>query len=200
MINSDWLAYDSYYKRDIELPKEDDQWSTVNVSLSGPLSFWIGILVIAMLIQLVVIPLSMHYGDQNQLLDPYINAFANYVIFIPGIIVLPLIAALWIGDKVSNSIGNHKTALASKGIINALYAAMVYIITITIIYIIMVYLDAGVLSKVTSITFIEYLITVPLAIIVVVVPLFALLSASRHYNKPPQTKPAAKKVPSDTNK
>ena len=95
------------------------------------------------------------------------------MIFIPGIIVLPLIAARWIGDKVSNSIGNDKTALASKGIINALYAAMVYIITITIIYIIMVYLDAG-LSKVTSITFIEYLITVPLAIIVVVVPLFAL--------------------------
>ena len=163
-------------EKELEVPKSRNV--EVIVSLSEPLGFWVGILIVAALIQLVAVPFAAQYGSPA--FNPYLNTFADYVLYVPGLIVLPLIASVWIGDRVSNSIGNRKKLLVSKGIINALYSALIYVITIFIIYLVMQYAQKGVLATVGILPFLEYLIAVPVAILVVIVPVFALLSASRH--------------------
>ena len=173
------VAYDSASKKEKELEVPGGKNAEVRVSLSGPLGFWIGILVVAALIQLVAIPFATQYGNPS--FNSYLNTFANYVLYIPGLIVLPLIASVWIGDHVSNSIGNRKKLLVSKGLINALYSALIYTITVFIIYVVMQYAQRGALAAVGVVPFLEYLVAVPFAIVIVIVPIFALLSASRHY-------------------
>jgi hypothetical protein len=176
------LAYDSYYQRDeteeIKDSKTEKKPDVATVSIAGPLIFWIGLLVIGAVLQLVAIPLAKTYN--HTAFDAYFNTFANYVIYIPGLLILPLVASLWIGDRVSY-VDRKKSLIAYKGIINALYAAMVYAVAIFIIYFIMQFKDIGVLAMLNMTTFAEYLIAIPIIITLVMVPLFAVLSAARRY-------------------
>jgi small-conductance mechanosensitive channel len=175
------LAYDSYSKSvGVLVDPKDDKKTNIDVSLGGPLGFWIGVLVIAALIQLVLVPFAAVYGNSS--FNPYLTSFAIYAIYLPGVIVLPMITSLWIGDRVSSSFGKKtKSTIVSKGLINALYSVLVYAVTIVIIYIVMRFLDAGVLAAMSPYTFAEYMIGIPFAITIVIIPLFALLSAARRY-------------------
>ncbi len=176
------LAYDSRDRND-KLENRDDTEkgngvSGVTVSLEEPLTFWIGMLVIAALLQLVAIPLATARGQTG--LNNYMNEFADYAIYIPGIIILPLLAAVWIGERVSY-LKKKKSIIAYKGVMNAIYASLVYVIAIFVIYLIMTEQKLGVLAHIGMLAFIEYFIIVPFVINVVIVPLFAVLSAERRY-------------------
>jgi hypothetical protein len=179
------LAYDIYYKRtdeEAQKPEEKDKNAKpklTKVSISGPLTFWIGLLVIAAMLQLVAIPFATNYS--SSIFTSYFNDFANYVIYIPGIVVLPLITALWIGDRVSSLETTKKSFVATKGLVNAVYAVMVYIVSIFIVYLIMGLIKTGVLYPLSLVTFAEYLIGIPCAIVLVMVPLFAVISSARRY-------------------
>lgn len=176
------MANDSFYKREAEYKDAKEQEKVnISVNLAGPLGFWIGILLIATLIQLVFIPIAIAYNSAT--FNPYLNSFAEYAIYMPGVIVLPLIASVWIGERVSGSFGDKKKGiLVSKSLINALYSILVYAVTIFIIYIVMRFLNAGVLAGMDPLSFVEYMIAVPFVISMVIIPLFALLSAARHYS------------------
>jgi hypothetical protein len=176
------LAYDSYYKRD-KMENLDEngkkEKEPVTISLQGPLTFWIGILVIATMLQTLAIPLA---NMQNRTaLNKYFDEFANYVLYIPGILILPLITALWVGERVSY-LDRKKSTIAYKGVLNALYISMIYAAAIVIIYIIMIIQKTGTLSTLSTLTFAEYLILIPLGINIVVIPLFAVLSGARRYD------------------
>lgn len=175
------LGYDSRDRNDKMENRDEIEYqgkSNVTISLEEPLTFWIGILVIAALMQLVAIPLATARGQTG--LNNYMNEFANYAIYIPGLIILPLLVAVWIGERVSY-IRKKKSEVAYKGVMNAIYASLVYVIAIFIIYLIMTEQKLGVLATIGMPTFVEYFIVVPLVINIVVVPLFAVLSAERRY-------------------
>lgn len=175
------MGYDSYYKREgsEEIKKDEEKTDESEpVSIAGPLFFWVGLLAVGAVLQLVAIPFAISYN--HTAFDGYFNSFANYVIYIPGLVVLPLISSLWIGDRVSYAT-KKKTEMAYKGLVNGLYASLVYVVAIFIIYFVMTFRDTGVLSSLTVVTFAEYLIALPVAITLIMVPLFAILSAARRY-------------------
>ena len=103
---------------------------------------------------------------------------ASYMIYMPGGIVLPLVAALWMGVRVSRASKKPKTVLYA-GLINALYALIIYIISISVIYLVVLYANPASISKITLNAFLEYLIAAPAAITIVLVPLISTLSAIR---------------------
>ena len=179
------MGYDSYYKRTDEekagksKDKEAGKPQVTNVSITGPITFWIGLLVIAALLQLVAIPFANSYS--HTVFNNYFNDFANYILYIPGLVVLPLIVALWVGDRVSYLESRKKSAIVSKGIINALYTSLIYIVAIFIIYLIMVLVKLGALHAVSPLLFGEYLILIPVVINIIMIPIFALLSSARRY-------------------
>lgn len=171
------MAYDSYYKKD-KLENKDEKKEDVTISIESPLMLWVGLLLIAALLQLVLIPFAGHYG--RVMFKNVLEDFANYLIYIPGIIIMPLIISLWVGDRVSY-IKKKPSMLAYKGLLNSLYTSLVYSISIFIIYILMRFSNNGILSNVGLVTFFEYLIIIPLAINVIVIPIFAILSAERRH-------------------
>jgi hypothetical protein len=173
-----YLGYDSFYKRDkTEEIASKPKVKQTPVSLGEPLSLWIGLLILATLIELVVIPFAKIYGHTG--LNVYLAAVAGGLLYIPGIFILPLVISLWVGDRVSNS-GVGKLNVMVKGFVNAIYCAIVYVIAIFIIYIIMTMQNSGTLATLNMMTFIEYLIAIPVLILIVIMPLFALISLTRH--------------------
>ena len=149
---------------------------TNDVQIAAPLTFWIGFLVFAVILVAVVVPVANSLGISS--MDKYITQIASYIVYLPGSIILPLIAALLIGERVGESKKKSGVVLYS-GVINALYAILVYIVAIFIIYLAARYSGAGFLSSVNLTDFIEYLIVIPVVITVVLVPLFALISYAR---------------------
>lgn len=179
------MAYDSYYRRSEEAadmaevnPKNVKEKKVATVGLFGPMGFWVGLLVLAALIQLLAIPFATGYGHTE--FNPYLNDFASYVLYLPGIIALPLIISLWIGDRVSG-IANSKSTVAEKGFVNAVYCVLIYAVSIFIIYLVLGMQKLAPLGVMSTTMFVEYMIGVPAVITLVIVPLFAVLSSARKY-------------------
>jgi len=176
------LGYNSYYKKsDDETldavgidPEKKDKPDT-SVSIGGPLMLWIGLLVFGVLLQLVFVPFGAAY--HRTAFNSYFNFFADFVIYVPGIFILPLLISLWIGERVSYL----KERIGYKALIHAVYAAVIYIVTIVIIYFVMKLQGSGALVAVNTVTFLEYVVGVPLLILLVITPLFAKLSAARRH-------------------
>lgn len=148
------------------------------ISLSGPMTLWIGLLIIAAALQLGAIPFAAHYGHTG--FNSYFNEFANYILYVPGFIALPLIASLWIGERVS-TLGKDKSFVAMKGLVNAIYCSIIYGISILIIYIAMVMEKTAPLGTMSNMMFAEYIIGVPVVITLVIIPLFAIIASARRF-------------------
>ena len=144
------------------------------LSLGGPLALWIGFLVLGMVLDIAA-AYTAHY-DPN--LATYMTKTAWGIIYIPGVIVLPLVASLWMGERVGRASKKPKTVLYA-GLINALYSLLIYIISIAVVYMVVMYANPGAIPRITLNTFLEYLIAAPAAIAIILVPLFATLSAAR---------------------
>ena len=172
------MAFDSYYKNDPmpDLTSQAAKPEELPPRIAEPLMFWIGIVVIAAVLQLAAVPFTTMYHHTE--FNRYFNEFAGYVLLLPGLAIIPLLESAWMGYRVGR-FGKGRAHSASRGLSNAAFGSIVYGVTIAIIYIIMQYLGSGALSSMNTITFLEYPIAIPIAINMVVVPIFAAASAGK---------------------
>ncbi|MGC8670000.1 MAG: hypothetical protein ACP5TL_02505 [Candidatus Micrarchaeia archaeon] len=150
------------------------------LSIAEPLSFWIGMLLLAIIIELIIVPFASNIGIGS--FKNTLNEIAGYIVYLPGSIIIPLLVALWLGERIGvNSKGER---VAYRSIINSIYLVFVYVVAIFIIYLIAkftnVKLFPTILPTLSVASFITFLILVPTVIILVLTPLFAMLSAARH--------------------
>ncbi len=164
----------------IHLPVEKQKGRNYDnvVSLAGPLALWIGIVIVAAALQLFVFPsmLSSGYGS-------FVNTgteLTNYILYIPGLFVIPMLASLWIGSKVGSTEGDNEEIMI-RSLVNAFYSAVVYLIVIFTIYLLSQSTKNGAFANLSVAIFFEYAVVVPTLICVVIVPLFALITSARRY-------------------
>jgi len=160
-------------------PKPKPIGQGIEIDIFGPLAFWLVILIMGVLLALVMAPILN--GAGNTALAATITAIAGYILYLPGSIILPLIVAVWLGERV----GATKSELGSAvpiAAINAAYTALIYAVAIFIIYLLLRYITPSFLASVSLATFILYVIVVPIVIIIVLIPFIASLSAARHKN------------------
>ena len=151
----------------------------IEIDIFGPLAFWLVILIMGVLLALVMAPILNGAGNTG--LAATITAIAGYILYLPGSIILPLIVAVWLGERV----GATKSELGSAvpiAAINAAYTALIYAVAIFIIYLLLRYITPSFLASVSLATFILYVVVVPIIIIVLLIPFIASLSAARHKN------------------
>jgi hypothetical protein len=149
--------------------------STVQTDIGGALIFWISLLVFGVLLALVISPILAPSGTGKNLL----TAISNWILYLPGAIILPLIVSIWIGEAVGKrGIGVGKSA--KVGEINAVYTALIYVISIFIIYLLFYYIDPAALANVTITYFLEYVVIIPAIILFILIPIVAALSSARH--------------------
>ncbi len=150
-----------------------------DMSVGGPISLWIGLVAIAAIIQLFVFPAIQGSGIVTPYLS-YFNVLAAAALYVPGIFVLPILAALWIGSKAGATRGNANT-VAYRAMINGVYASVIYLIEVFVFYIISNSTHTSVLSSVALGGFVEYVVALPIIVCLVVAPLFAIISHARRY-------------------
>lgn len=150
------------------------------LDIKAPLIFWVTMLLLGVILELVILPLLGSVAG-GQGLNNTISSIAGYILYLPGSVIFPLIVSIWIGEKVGQLKRNIGSS-ASIGFVNAVYAALLYLVAIFIIYLLVKYITPTFLATVALSTFIEYAIVVPVVIVIVLVPIVAALSAARHSN------------------
>lgn len=145
------------------------------IEIAGALTFWTIMIFIGVILSIIA-PVLNHYGVPDVGL---LDMISHYILYIPGAIIIALIVAAYIGEKVGSAASKVKEAF-SLGLINAVYAAFIYAIIITILYLIIRYADPSILPNLVLNNFLVYMVGLPVAIVIVVVPLLAGLAAARH--------------------
>ena len=147
----------------------------IETSIGGPLVLWIAFLIVGVILLLVVAPLV----SSNRLAYNLVRSISNWILYLPGSLVLPLIISVWMGESVGkNRVGIGRSARIGE--VNAVYVAMVYVITIIIIYLVFYYINPVAVSSVSLTDFVEFSVALPVVIVLVLTPIVAALSAARH--------------------
>jgi hypothetical protein len=161
-----------------ESDEEQDSHTNANMSIGGPIALWIGLFAIAAIVQIFIFP-----SVAGTIVSPtvsYLNRIAAYALYIPGIFVLPILAALWIGSKAGSTTGKLD-AIAYRAVINAVYACVIYMIEVFVFYIISGSTHTSALSAVPFVAFIEFVVAMPVLICLIIAPLFAMVSSARRF-------------------
>ncbi len=149
------------------------------VKLEGPLIFWIGFLIAAIVMQLVANTLLMPgSGASFKYLGGALAQISNYIIELPGILVFPFIVSLWIGERVSKSSTDSHKALHTS-LINAAYASLIYGISIFVIFMLLNAPAINQLATLSSVITMVYTIFVPIGILFIFITVFSVLAFAR---------------------
>ncbi len=159
----------------LEAEQEALRYKAVETSIAGPLILWLTFLILGVIISLVIAPLTSGIPGVKGIL----TSISNWILYLPGSVILPLIVSMWIGESVGQGRGNGGKS-AKIGEINAVYTSLIYVVAIVIIYLIFNYIDKAALAGVSAFTFVEYSVIVPVVIVLVLTPIVATLSAMRH--------------------
>lgn len=150
------------------------------IGISGPLTFWIAILVVGLLLVIFAIPLMASLN-----LDPMGSALQHiggYILGFPGVFILPLIVAIWIGERIGSSSDDTGRAL-KIGLINAMYVSLVYAVANFIIYLIIAFIAPSAEQMATLYSQLSYFaleaLALPIVIIMILIPFFGAISKAR---------------------
>ena len=123
----------------------------------------------------------IYIGEYVRSISTLLRSIAGWIIYFPGYFILPLVVAVWLGERVGAS-RNKVHAALTVGLINAVYTVLIYVIAMVIIYLLVsaVKPDFFTTSSISLVSFTENTIGIPVAIVLILVPFIASLSAARH--------------------
>jgi len=150
----------------------EKETGNAQVSIVAPMFFWLLLLVIALVINVLI---NAGYIPSGKMLG-ILKASANFILFMPGSVILPTIVGAFIGAEIGRRSKSMYIAIKS-GIINGVYAAIVYLIAIFIIYETIIYTLPDISPGVNF--FVDNWLAIPTAILIALSVLFAGLSHSR---------------------
>ncbi|MGC8571906.1 MAG: hypothetical protein ACP5LH_01325 [Candidatus Micrarchaeia archaeon] len=181
MIVDNQIEEDSNIKESKSINEQPNKNNGIEIDIIGPLTFWLSFLVMGVIIQLILIPIFNNSID-NSIIE-VLNKISGWILYLPGSLILSLIVALWIGERIGATKNKVKSAVII-GVINAVYTIIVYIIAIFIIYLLISYIEPTFIKdyNLTLTLLAEYVIIIPSAIVLILVPFIASLSAARHKN------------------
>jgi len=146
-------------------------------NVSGVLAAWLVVLFVALLIQYVLTGPYASSGITSSY--PIFLSFANFILFLPGSLILPLAVGAALGAEIGAKARSLKAA-ERAGLINGVYASLVYTIAIIIIYEVLANV-LPILAPTIPFLVIDWLVA-PIAIVMVLTEIFAVVSHSRKIN------------------
>ncbi len=168
---SDGLVREYYGDEDPGDGEKKHQPATTNVA--GPISAWLVLLFVALAIKFFVS--SGTASGAGGISSTLANA-SNFILFFPGDIILPLVIGAAIGAEVGIRSKTLKKA-GQAGLMNGVYAAVVYTIGIVTIYAVLSAVFPSIAPS-TSFLIVSWL-ALPVVICIALSEGFALLSYSR---------------------
>ena len=158
--------------------KEEKPVQPSGTNVAGPVSAWILLLFIALAIKFLLSGGALS-GNGTAGIISWLAAISNFILGTPGEIILPLIIGAAIGDEVGIKSDTLRKAEKS-GLLNGIYASVVYLIGVIIIYEVLTGILPG--SAPTVSILLTSWIAMPILICIVLSEAFAILSHSRKVN------------------
>jgi hypothetical protein len=150
-----------------------DRRAKGSVNIGEPMSLWILLLLLAVASRYVLQSTSLvpHGNGIYRLL----SLFPDFLLTMPGILVLPLVVGAIIGAEVGSRSFSMASAVRS-GLLNGIYAVVVYAMIIAVVYIALAYITPQTpsLSGV-----IQNSVLLPAIVMLLSLEAFAVLSHSR---------------------
>ena len=144
------------------------------VKIADPLFFWVMVLVLSMILQILLVDSKLFLI--NSPFYNFANEISTFFLFSTGSLILPLIIGAVIGAEVGTKASSFANAVKG-GLLNGVYAAIVYIISIIVIYEILIFVIPHLQF---TVSFLAYSMIIPqVAVLIVVVEVFAALSHAR---------------------
>ena len=156
------------------LEEDAEQKKKVQVSIAEPMFIWVLLLVLALVAKIILLqpsPITPSGGFAQ-----IVNEAANFILFMPGAMILPIIVGAVIGAEIGTRAKSMKAAITA-GTINGIYASIIYVVAIAIIYEVIVYVLPGIVPTLEFL--ISYWLVLPVAIVILLSLAFAVLSHSR---------------------
>lgn len=145
--------------------------------ISGLLAVWMVVLFTALAIDFALT--GPYKGANLGAAQPYFLAFAQFILTLPGSLVLPLVVGAALGAEIGMKA--HSLEVATKaGIINGIYASLVYLVAIIIIYEFLVYAQLSIAPSVPVLV-IGWM-ALPVVVVVISAEVFAVVAHSRKIN------------------
>ncbi len=158
------------------------------ISIFGPLAFWILMLIIGLVVSIAVPALAsaasalMHYTIPSGGAAATGMGAGGYLLGVPGIYIFPLIVGIWLGERIGRVARGSGEAI-KLGLLNAIYASIVYAVTAFIIYLVINYVDQQLLSSLGlfsgTTSFALYVVGLPVIAVLILAPLFGIISSAR---------------------
>jgi hypothetical protein len=153
-----------------------DSHTVSEIVITGPMTFWILMLCISLLLSFLIAPVL---GIKTKLGSDAL-LISQYILYLPGSLILPLIVSLWVGSRIGSS-GRQIKVSIKAGILNGVYMAVVYGIAISAIIISIYYINPTALPSGLGLeTFAIRSMGIPAVIVIVLTTLISFLSAARH--------------------
>ncbi len=142
------------------------------VEIAAPMAFWTFLLLAALAAKTLAASGIITSGYMLKAMATY----SGFILSSSGMIVLPLIVGAIVGAEVGNGAG-RLTEAAKAGLLNGVYAAMIYSLIILIIYEVLLYAAPVVVPAKALI--LNQWIAVPVVVLVSLSEIFALVSHAR---------------------
>ncbi len=143
-----------------------------HVNITEPMVLWILLLLIAVAINIIIA--NFRTVSTASAVYTAANAYANFVLNLPGFAILPLIIGAIIGAEIGSRSLSLKRATVS-GLLNGIYASVIYAIAIVILYLV---LDYGTMHAFSSGMLVDAII-IPIIVFLITIEVFSVLSFSR---------------------
>lgn len=147
-----------------------------HADVSGPITGWIVVLFIALAIKLFLSGPSLNSTGSG--LISILLSLSTFILFLPGSLILPLVVGAAIGTEVGLS-APKMTSAQKGGLLNGVYAALIYSIAIVIIYEVIVNIIPSLAPNLTMQFLLYYWLIYPIVIIIALCEVFAIISYAR---------------------
>lgn len=149
------------------------------IVITGPIAFWIIMLFVGMIFAFILAP---YLGIKTKLGGDILSA-SQYILYLPGSLILPLIVSLWAGSRIGSS-GRQIGGAVKAGVLNGVYIGVIYGIATTAIIIAIYYINPSILPNGVGLeNFAISSIGIPIGIVIALTTLISFLSAARHVSK-----------------
>ena len=108
-----------------------------DVRIYEPMFVWIFLLSVAVVLNIILV--NTPFIAQGSFAYTISDNYIRFILQFPGMVVLPLIIGAMIGSDVGRKATSAKSA-TKAGILNGVYASLVYLIAIIVIYMVVSYL------------------------------------------------------------
>lgn len=141
-----------------------------DVRIYEPMFVWIFLLSVAVVLNIILA--DTPFIIQGSMAYTVSDNYVRFILQFPGMVILPLIIGAMIGSDVGRKSTSAKSATRA-GLLNGVYASLIYLIAIIVIYMVISYLTMQYVSKQALVT---QDVVIPILVFLATLESFALLS------------------------